>query len=89
MPVPSTLLAFAVTAASQRDFFQVPLATRQQAFLSPSQPALVTPQAGVMPAYSPAAVLGEPVSLGADFEVKLFVTLYFEIFAFGFSRGPT
>ena len=25
-----------------------------------------------MPAYSPAAVWGEPVSLGADFDVKLF-----------------
>ena len=43
MPVFSKPLVLAVTAASQRELFQAPLAGRPQAFLAPAQPALVFP----------------------------------------------
>jgi hypothetical protein len=67
--MPFKPLTLAVAAASQRDLFQVPLAARQQAFLSPAQPVVVSPQAGVGAAYPPAAAWGEPVYILEDAEI--------------------
>jgi hypothetical protein len=66
--MPFKPLTLAVTAASQRELFQVPLAARQQAFLSPAQPAAMSPLADVVPAYPPAAVWGEPAYVLEDAE---------------------
>jgi hypothetical protein len=50
---------FAATVASQRELFQTPLAARQQAFLQPYQPAVVSPVAGTAAALPPSAVWTE------------------------------
>jgi hypothetical protein len=57
--MPLKLFAFAATAESQRGLFQAPLAARQQAFLRPYQPVLVSPVASTAAAVPPAVVWTE------------------------------